>query len=180
MRRDNDAYYTLQAQTAIDALLRYVPVAGRIFEPCVGEGHLVLALSRHIEKTVAITNDIDKTVEAYYHEDARESHITNAIYDWVVTNPPFSQAFPILKNLLPGARQGVAFLLRLSFLEPTYERGPWLEAHPPDLIIVTPRFSFTGDGKTDSVTTAWFVWYTDKHADQFLKGIRVVPKSRPT
>jgi hypothetical protein len=49
-------------------------------------------------------------------------------------------------------------LLRLSYLEPTEDRGAWLNSHPPTDLIVLPRISFTGNGKTDSVTCAWIVW----------------------
>jgi hypothetical protein len=64
-------------------------------------------------------------------------------------------------------------LLRLSFLEPTRERGPWLAANPPDLVIVLPRISFTGDGKTDSVTCAWMIW------DKDIKDRGIVVSPRP-
>jgi hypothetical protein len=52
-------------------------------------------------------------------------------------------------------------LLRLSFLEPTFERQDLLIDNPPDAMIVLPRYSFTGDGKSDSVTCAWMVWGED-------------------
>ncbi len=45
-----------------------------------------------------------------------------------------------------------------SVLEPCEGRGAWLAAHPPQALIVLPRMSFTGEGKTDSVTCAWVVW----------------------
>ena len=38
------------------------------------------------------------------------------------------------------------------------DRGAWLNEHPPTTLIVLPRISFTGNGKTDSVTCAWMVW----------------------
>lgn len=59
----------------------------------------------------------------------------------------------------PAAIVGVAMLLRLSYLEPTKDRGHWLNDHPPTQMIVLPRISFTGDGKTDSVTCAWMIWH---------------------
>jgi len=177
MRRDNDAYYTLQAQIAIDALIAYAPVGGHIFEPCVGVGHLVEAMKGAGCEYIT-TNDIDLSVAADMHMDAQLCGFQTGI-DWVVTNPPFSKAFPILKQMLPLAQEGVALLLRLSFLEPTYERGAWLAAHPPDLLIVLPRMSFTGDGKTDSVTCAWMVWYSKAHAVRDANiGIRVYPKEK--
>jgi hypothetical protein len=51
---------------------------------------------------------------------------------------------------------------RLSFVEGTktgaYPRGEWLQAHPRQLQIALERYSFTGDGKSDSATTEWLVW----------------------
>lgn len=67
-------------------------------------------------------------------------------------------------------------MLRLSFREPTSKgfprkvlrdgrivgasspRGPWLAEHPPSRLLTLPRYSFTGDGHSDSVTTEWVIW----------------------
>jgi hypothetical protein len=38
-------------------------------------------------------------------------------------------------------------------------------------MLILPRISFTGDGKTDSVTVAWVIW--DKSGESWIK---VVPK----
>ncbi len=62
------------------------------------------------------------------------------------------------RRLNNKARVGVAFLLRLSYLEPCWDRADWLVQHPVSKLIVLPRISFTGDHKTDSVTCGWFVW----------------------
>jgi len=52
-------------------------------------------------------------------------------------------------------------ILRLSWAEPTVQRGAWLERNPYSLITL-PRHKFRKDKKgTDSVTSAWFLW--DKH-----------------
>ena len=82
-----------------------------------------------------------------------------ASIDWVITNPPFNLAYPMLLKSLLNVRVGVAFLLRLSFVEPTNERGDWLEKNPPTGRITLPRYSFTGDGRSDSVTAEWMIWY---------------------
>ena len=47
-------------------------------------------------------------------------------------------------------------------MEPTDERGPWLKAHPPTRVIVMPRPDYRGTGKSDSVTSAWFIWAKDR------------------
>jgi hypothetical protein len=70
---------------------------------------------------------------------------------------------------------GVVLLLRLSFLEPTDQRGDWLAENPPDMQIVLPRWSYKENGKTDSVTTAWMVWLRNNSV-RFEKPILIVPK----
>ena len=52
-------------------------------------------------------------------------------------------------------------LLRISFREPTrhrFPRGPWLAAHPVSRLLTLPRYSYTGDGRTDAATTEWVIW----------------------
>jgi hypothetical protein len=47
--------------------------------------------------------------------------------------------------------------VRKTFLEPTHDRGPWLQEHPPVRSIGEPRYSFRGAG-SDSVSCDWYVW----------------------
>jgi hypothetical protein len=175
VRRANDFYPTPSwAERELD---RRVPIAGTIAEPCVGDGDLI----RH-RSDIAWTNDIDLERPATYHLDARSpcAWETFPPCDWVVTNPPFGDALCILSHAVKHARVGVAFLLRLSFLEPTAGttrhagRADWLVANPPDRLIVLPRISFTGDGSTDSVTCAWMVW---SRGGWLSRGIESVPRA---
>jgi hypothetical protein len=83
-------------------------------------------------------------------------------HGWIVTNPPFNLALEIVQHALSLSPR-VAILVRLSFLEPTRQRAPFLSRRPPDRVIITPRMRFPrGDELpqrgTDSVTTAWLVW----------------------
>lgn len=152
MRRKNDYYPTpegaarvLRTRMGWNDNLRYA-------EPCVGDGALVRGLGVKPQWS----NDIDPAWQATYHFDAADSPLPAA--GWIITNPPFSRAYEILTNSWSRADAGVAFLLRLSFLEPTNKRQEFLCIHPPDKLLVLPRLSFTGDGKTDSVTCAWVIW----------------------
>lgn len=165
---------------------------GDALEPCSGNGAIARVLGSSGLRV--LTNDIDPRRQTDLHLDAREPELYRAaaaaLYgrsalrtrlDWVVTNPPFSVAFPILRQSLAHARIGVAFLLRLSFLEPTRERGWLLDERPPDFLLVLPRISFDGDGNTDSVTYAWFVWYADPElAAELPRGIRIIPHRTAT
>ena len=177
-RRDNDFYPTAQGVTL--SLLRRVPtICGLVAEPCAGRGDMarVLAaegkyMSPNGPGLRVVTNDIDPFWPCDYTSDARDPRvgIWQHTYDWVVTNPPYGMALPILKTAWQRATKGVAFLLRLSFVEPT-QAGPdararWLSEHRQchsHLLPLNPRPSFTEDGSTDSVTVAWFVWQKNWH-----------------
>jgi hypothetical protein len=152
---------------------------GVIFEPCAGD----LAIANVIDESdvgVVFSSDIDKsrTGCSMYGDATERGFWQEALEElggilWVVTNPPFNQAAQIVPIAHKHARHGIAMLLRLSYLEPTEDRGAWLNNNPPTTLIVLPRISFTGNGKTDSVTCAWMVW--DKRAD----GQRIVIAENP-
>lgn len=160
MRRELDAYFT--PLDATSAMVGLVNPYGCVFEPCVGDGHIARIVERRA--TRVLTNDVDPKRSALAHFDARDLRAWRAYhreagpFDFVVSNPPFKDAIRIVQNAYQFARVGVVMLLRLSFLEPCDDRGEWLEQNPPTKQIVLPRISFTGDGHTDSVTCAWFVW----------------------
>lgn len=161
-RRPLDFYETPPHYVA--ALLGEVNIYGRVFEPCVGEGSIADALRKVSVVRAILTNDIDRKREADFHKDAREPDAWPKGFDWIVTNPPFSDELPILEQALDQGTN-VAFLARLSFLEPTEEREYFLGQHAPNQIIVLPRYSFrpndNGKRQTDSVTCCWMVWWTD-------------------
>lgn len=163
-RRHLDFYETGEA--AVRALRKRISISGTVIEPCNGLG----AISRHFGDCDLITGDIDPEKRPQYVCDARAFDFQAAIVShglnglpWVVTNPPFAIFMPILKRPVELGLPTV-FLLRLSALEPTRDekdinyRGAWLAARPPEAVIVLPRYSYTGDGKTDSVTSAWMGW----------------------
>jgi hypothetical protein len=170
-RRPRDLYET--HPDMVTALLRFagVEIRGTVLEPCAGNGAIVrpLASRGFTVRTSDIAPGWHYQLDAAYDTVYRLSSPVS----WIITNPPFSSAFPIVKLALTHATVGIAFLTRLSFLEPTRDRGRWLHEHPPDRLIVLPRYSFTGDGKTDSVTCAWCVWTHAKHP---APGVVVVPR----
>lgn len=183
MRRNLDAYYT--PEKAVESLRQQLDGTfnpwDKMFEPCNGNGSISNVFKKANEGQW-LTADIDPSVKPDVVMDSSSRAEwaklnSNGIkHDWVITNPPFNCAFDILKNGMEFANEGVILLLRLSFLEPTLERGSWLQQNPPDKIIVLPRISFTGDGKCDSVTCCWMIW--DKKNYRFLNPISFVPKEK--
>lgn len=159
MRRKNDFYPTPEWATEI--LLRHVPITGNILEPCVGDGAIARVVDR---RGMVYSSDVDRSRTCSFYGDATDRDLWETAQseivriDWVVTNPPFNAAAEIVPLAFEYAFEGIAMLLRLSYLEPVEDRGWWLNDHPPTSMIVTPRISFTGDGNTDSVTTAWMIW----------------------
>jgi hypothetical protein len=176
MRRPHDQYFTpASACEVLKAHWDGWKSCDVLVEPCVGDGDIVKAFP----DCWWYTCDIDTTknpkliadmTNSFRWHDIKSRATTYKV--GVITNPPFSHAYEFIAGaLLIGCP--VAALLRLSFLEPTKKRGMFLSNNPPDLVIVLPRISFTGDGKTDSVTCAWMIW--DKDIKD--KGVRVSAKS---
>lgn len=162
MRRQND-FYPTPAQLTKE-LLKRVEIAGTVFECCVGDGAIAQVFDTCPLIQELWTNDIDPRIPVDLKVDVslKESWFFIDIYtDWVVTNPPFTKAADIIPLAWEYSLEGVAMLLRLSYLEPAKNRGAWLQEHSKyltDLIIFgQPRPSFTGNG-VDTATTAWFVW----------------------
>lgn len=161
-RRHLDFYET--NAFAVRALRKRVAISELVLEPCNGLG----AISKLFLDCVVLTNDIDPEKPAHSHLRAQDINYETSGHagmakPWVITNPPFSDAFDIVRKSVEAGCPS-CYLLRLSWVEPTRSpeekggRGFWLKAHPPEAMIVLPRYSFTGDGKTDSVTCAWFCW----------------------
>ncbi len=165
-RRKNDAYFT--PATATQCLLNHVKIEGLVLEPCAGEDAIAKVFrDQKIETrtTDYACNSADDATSQDYWE--RQKPI-----DWVITNPPFNKAALILPKAYSTANIGVAFLLRLSYLEPCANRGNWLAEYPPNKLLIMPRISFTGDGNTDSCTTAWMIWRKDDSTQSLV----VIPK----
>jgi hypothetical protein len=163
-RRKLDQYFTPPFFTQVLLDLGVVGAGDALFEPCSGAGDIVSVLNQDGSRTV-VTNDIDASMPSDYNADARKPECFDFIRNhetpesWaIVTNPPFRSAFPIIQNAVASGARVVAMLVRLTFLEPTNERAPWLKENPPAWIVVLPRWSFLNNGKTDSATYAWVIW----------------------
>lgn len=143
----------------------------RILDPCAGPEQTIVRQLR-ASGYDAIAGDVDVKIPdlTLYGDAERTVGACAGWTEWIVTNPPFNEANRLVPFFVASAPH-VAVLLRLSWLEPTQDRGDWLHAHPPDGLIVLPRHSFTGNGKVDSVTTAWMIWSSNPLAS----GIRVAP-----
>lgn len=171
-RRERDAYFTpLHCIAALKEVEGEAIHGEELVDPCCGDGRMAEVFAPRFRYLTL--NDLEPKVDPQRLEAMRKAAAGAVILkrcdatipepglwvgcDWVVTNPPWNVASAIALHAIEYARQGVALLLRLSFLEATQERQ-WLQRYPPRSIIVLPRTCFDGSGRTDSVCPAWLLW----------------------
>jgi len=144
------------------------PIQGQCFEPCMGDGAIIGAIGG--DGCEWEGNDLDPRW-CQNPKDACDpkAWADGGPMDFVVSNPPFSLATPIIANALASASVGVAMYLRLSWHEPlkTGPRRTFLLEHPPTAILYLPRVAHqrsrkTGQWATDSVTSCWTIWIKDR------------------
>ena len=164
LRIPRDAYYTPDWVT--DVLMESIPKDfwGKnpvILDPCKGTGTMKTRIEEHLNVKNYPASDIDQG----HRFDATRDAYWDALVekpDWVITNPPFNCATPILRHSLMNSERGVAMLLRLSYLEPCDNRFQELTGWDDNLRFImplNPRPRFRQDVKsTDSVTSCWLVW----------------------
>lgn len=180
-RRDDDFYRTPAWMTlALLARLTLRP-GWRFLEPCAGDGAITRLLPLGLN---VVTNDIvqrdpltpDFLLDARRAESWRTFERRGPL-DVIGTNPTFEDTFDIAVHAYEACRRALVLLQRITWIEPTDDRGEWLELHPPTAVIVMPRWNFrTVDGKggSDSAPPAWFIWAKDLQV--CVPGIHIVSK----
>lgn len=160
----NDAYFTPRGLAAaicqrLHDDLQFVP--SDVLEPNAGGGAFVDAARTEWPSAHVHGEDVAG-------EWPQPGSISRA-FELAIGNPPFSIAEEQVRSTAARLCDGgyLAFILRLSFLG-GQKRAALYEAHPLRYLIpITPRPSFTPDGKTDASEYAVFVWqrgYAD-HAE---------------
>lgn len=165
-RKPLDAYYTddVDARDCV-AALHFAP-GSRVLEPHCGGGAFVRALLDAPNVRIVDANDVNADVCNSFVLPGRVNHTFRedfttfrtgwACWDWIVGNPPFSDAERHIRHALTLA-PNVAFLLRLAMLESERRRQFWIDHPLADLFVFGRRPSFMG-GKTDSAAYGFFVW----------------------
>ena len=135
-------------------------------DPCGSDLDAVARTLPRLANCRVYCNDTDSVLPAKTHDDATSALFWDSIAspDWVVGSPPYHTASTIVQQALRIAKVGVAFKLRLSFLEPCADRAQLLKQHPPTHMIVLPRVVYRKQSvgsSHDWVTEAWFIWCKD-------------------
>jgi hypothetical protein len=132
-RIEGDGYLTIDAPWVVPALLRSVPVEGRVLEPAAGRGHLTFELRRAGLEVVSFDRRryADPLVPDIEEGDIRQLTTLKG-FAWVVTNLPYEALEELATHLLDLAardRCAVALLLRAEWLVPK-ARHRLVHGHP--------------------------------------------------
>lgn len=155
---------------AVQDLLDKIEFSGNFLEPFCGQGLVSeFLLSKGFE---VFSSDLRPANEIWSGADRAGADFLdpcsypNGSHANIVSNPPYSMALDCAKRALVVARDKVAFLLKLQFLE-TVERYEFFESPESPLrwvIIYSSRLSLYPEGDTREgsgggvICYAWFVW----------------------
>lgn len=152
--------------------LRGVALGPSVWEPCAGLGHMSTVLREFFPDVRASdvynypTDDgRDGARLGIERFDFRDSGLVAqaGMVDWVVSNPPFGPAAMMLDAALEKACEGVAFLLRMQWLEGGVRFETIYANRAPTFIAPfverVPMCEGGWDPAGSSATMyAWFVW----------------------
>lgn len=160
-----DRYYTPDdvARACFITVAPYIQHDATVLEPSIGGGAFARAIRGKLTNAYII--GVDKDPDAPGMDGcADEVYCADFVgwgpphpTDWIIGNPPYNEAEEHVRWALGCAREGVAMLLRLAFLETSKRAALWSEHPPSDVHVLVQRPSFTGGG-TDSAAYGWFVW----------------------
>jgi hypothetical protein len=178
-RIEGDGYLTLDAPWIVPALLRSVPIRGRVLEPAAGRGHI----SRELKRAGCVVESFD--IRAYENPlvpdiglgDIRKLE-SLAGFSWVVTNLPYGdieELAEILVKLGTRDRCNVALLVRAEWpiakaRHNLIHRHPWFHGVvmltsrprwvPREQETASPRHNFAWAlwGAQPRVGDAWIRW----------------------
>lgn len=179
-----DAYYTPPevAFRLIDLLS--IRPGDWLLEPSAGGGAFVQAARAAGANVTAVDLDPGACGLMLADEYAVGDFLTwqpKRTYRWIAGNPPFSGAEAHVRRALAMKPiSGVAFLLRLAFLETVEREAFWREHPPSDVWVFCRRPSFTGNNRTDSAAYAWFIWRTGTRPEPRIRWLWSTPEDDST
>jgi hypothetical protein len=165
-RFEGDGYLTIDAHWVVPALLRSVPIRGRVLEPAAGRGHI----SRELKQAGYLVESFD--IRAYDRplvadiglSDIRKLESLTG-FSWVVTNLPYGDLEELAEILVKlGTRDhcNVALLVRAEWPIAKARRNlihqhPWF--HGVVILTTRPRWvERTQDSKSPRHNFAWAIW----------------------
>ncbi|NDV87059.1 SAM-dependent methyltransferase [Aurantimonas aggregata] len=135
-----------------------------VHEPACGEGHMAAVLEETFGAVVA--TDVFPYGYGGCRDFLDEMFETPIAAGWIITNPPFNKALEFTRLSLERARQGVAMLVRPTFLHGKGRFAGLYRDTPPTQIAYyvervpmhRGRWEPDGDTLTDY---CWLIWRKD-------------------
>lgn len=155
-RNDGIDYYQTPVK-ATKALLKRETFEGTILEPCCGAGAISKLLINCISSDIRTDEDIygEKGINIFSYK--------NDSFDNIITNPPYKYAQEIVEKSLEIAKQKVAMILKLCFLE-SERRYKMFKVSPLKTVYVfCKRVQMYPEGtekpkNSGTIAYAWYVW----------------------
>ena len=141
------------------ALLEKEKFEGSILEPCCGAG----AISRLLKTYYLVSSDIRTDDDVFGYKDKDIFAYNPNTFDNIITNPPYFIARQVAEKSLQIAKNKIALLLRLSFLE-SRKRYEFFKSTPLQTVYVfCKRVTMHPEGterpkNSGTAAYAWYVW----------------------
>lgn len=161
---------------ATRALLTHVigEARGTCLDPCVGEGYMAEVLKERF-KTVSGMDIVDYGYPgAVIRDFTTMDHENPAAWNWIITNPPFKLAEKFIEVAFRHATDGVAMLVRTSFLEGIGRYRALYSVRPPSVVAQfserVPMVKGRYDPKASTATSyCWLVWRRRSIAELYAR-----------
>ncbi|HPG03921.1 MAG TPA: hypothetical protein P5256_00275 [Beijerinckiaceae bacterium] len=183
--RDPDDWYPTPAYCPL-ALLEHETFEGDIWDPCCGDGEMIIALKTRLANSNRfIASDLNFHGYGIGGRDFLKVDVTTPVVDNIITNFPFGLIDPMMKHALAASRRKVASFARLGLLCGGKRRA-FLVEHPPQRILIfcerVTMFSrrtqvkhrLAGKKETSGILDcAWYIW--DKNSDDHMRVSLIKP-----
>lgn len=133
------------------------------WEPAANRGYMARALQEYFHHVLEsdIVDYGDGNVIDFL---SVQSNKTDPNIHWIITNPPFNKAQQFIEKAQEIATEGVAMLVRTSFLESVMRYHTLFMHNAPDIVAQfserVPMVKGRYDPKASTATSyAWLVWY---------------------
>lgn len=135
------------------------------WEPAANRGYMSRALRDYFEFVVE-SDVVDYGEGNVLDFLAVESDKELIGAHWIITNPPFNKAQQFIEKAQSIAEDGVAMLVRTSFLEGVMRHQTMFLTNPPDIVAQfaerVPMVKGRCDPKASTATSyCWLVWHID-------------------
>ena len=155
----------------IEHVIKPDRVKGNIcWEPAANRGFMSRPLNEYFGYVIE-SDIVDYDGIGIKPTDFLDSDINcDAGISWIITNPPFNKAQQFIEKAQKIALDGVAMLVRTSFLEGVMRYQTMYMKNPPDIVAQfserVPMVKGRCDARASTATSyAWLVWYIDLYPD---------------